>query len=190
MMTNNTKVKNIFYFWAVINLKLKIMNSRIKLLLVLFFVSIVSFTVGQTKQKENDFVNALSGDQLVTMLDGTFTGSAYQYNVNEAWTIDLVCENNTYYISYPTYGCSGYWELLYAESDKLVFKEIIDKDPENICVKEMVVHLRGLRNSKLFWAGTDKATIRNWVVFFYNPSKSKDVLSSVGGIRGICPKKK
>ena len=176
------------------------MNNKVKLLFVLFLVSIASLTKGQVTQENSDLDT--SGNNLLARFNGTFIGSAYQYNVHETWSIELVCENNKCYVTYPDPedGCSGYWELLHVESDQLVFKETINEDPENNCLNGVIVKVKAEKserivseetvssqvniNGKIFDSVKTRFTTRTldkWVLFFYYPDE--EVLIAVGGVR-------
>jgi len=142
------------------------MNNRVKLLFVLFLISIASLTKGQTAQEKTDL--DVPSNSLLENFNGFFVGSAYQYDIHETWSIELECENNKCYVTYSSYGCSGYWELLRVEPDQLVFKEIINEDPEDNCVEEMIVKVKVEKDE--------------WVLFFYYSDEEE--LCAVGGIQG------
>jgi len=73
-------------------------------------------------------------------INGTWEGIGYQTPTNSAWKIDLEydAKSESFSIHYPSLNCSGEWELLESENNRLVFVERIttglDKCDNNVKV--------------------------------------------------------
>ena len=69
-------------------------------------------------------------------LDGTWVGIGYQPGFGEqsAWDIELTYDyqNEEFNINYPSFPCSGYWNLKKADKNKAEFIEYIT-DGKSLC---------------------------------------------------------
>ncbi len=79
---------------------------------------------------------------------GTWTGQGYQSDTKTNWSIKMTLAENTSSIEYPSLGCSGTLKLLSKTADKIVFKETLTKNPENVCTNNGTVELK-LKNGQL-----------------------------------------
>lgn len=63
-------------------------------------------------------------------MEGVWNGSATQSNPNETWTVRLAVARHgdldSYRVTYPTLGCSGYWTYVRADGEVTQFVEHID----------------------------------------------------------------
>jgi eukaryotic-like serine/threonine-protein kinase len=74
-------------------------------------------------------VAAEAQDQTYWM-EGTWNGSAHQNRTNSDWTIHLVVtrqsnDSHSYWVSYPSLSCGGYWTLNQAGNHVASFTEHI-----------------------------------------------------------------
>jgi hypothetical protein len=87
------------------------------------------------------------GQEVPEWINGTWQGIGYQAPTNTAWKIDLKYDvkSESFSINYPSLNCSGQWELIESENNRLVFVERIttglDKCDNN--VKVIVNYVEG-----------------------------------------------
>jgi hypothetical protein len=74
------------------------------------------------------FLSAFGDGPEQAWYKGSWTGTGYQANVGELWTIRLVCDEveNKYVIKYPSVTCSGRLELVSCSEKRAEFKDITD----------------------------------------------------------------
>ena len=60
-----------------------------------------------------------------TWLKGTWSGTGYQIDNNETWTMRLTVTGRKYSIAYPSLKCGGVWKLVNIGSSIATFKELI-----------------------------------------------------------------
>lgn len=90
-----------------------------------------------------------SNSELVKTIDGIWTGSAYQYDVNESWTIKFTCNSKegTFLIEYPSLGCSGNLIIENISNNEIEFRENI-LNGSGTCNNNGVIKLKMLNNRK------------------------------------------
>jgi hypothetical protein len=70
--------------------------------------------------------------QAMALLEGTWSGSAYQSDIKETFDLKLICKDGVYTIDYPSIGCGGTWQVKESDSTKIVFQEALSYGQE-IC---------------------------------------------------------
>ena len=91
---------------------------RIKTLLSIFIITCF-LLLNACKSKQASLGNSLNG---------SWSGEAYQYNINETWSIDFLCnrKEKIYSIHYPSLGCGGSWNLEQQYNNTFEFREVLD----------------------------------------------------------------
>ena len=91
--------------------------------------------------------------KLAKTIDGVWTGSAYQYDVKESWTIKLTCNSKegTFLIEYPSLGCSGNLIIENLNSNEIEFRESIQKGI-GTCNNNGVIKFKKINNKKLVYS--------------------------------------
>ncbi len=79
--------------------------------LFVFILAFVSVASAQTKNG--------------SWLTGTWTGTGYQIDANETWTMKLTSKGKRYTVEYPSLNCSGRWQLISFGSSIATFREKI-----------------------------------------------------------------
>jgi len=81
-------------------------------------------------------------------LDGTWTGEAYQYDVNESWSIKLTCntESGHYLVEYPSLNCGGKFIPEQQQQQFLVFEEDITYGTD-ICLQGCLIILEKINDN-------------------------------------------
>ena len=110
------------------------------LIICIAFITSLSFSYGQTAK--------------ISWLEGNWKGEGYQplSTGQKNWTIDLKYSTaeNTYIISYPTFPCGGYWEMVKSDDQSAEFIERItngtDKCANNL---KVVVERKGKKKIKV-----------------------------------------
>lgn len=90
-----------------------------------------------------------SQDNPVSFLDGIWTGSAYQYNMNDSWDMTLTCntEEDKFIIEYPSLSCGGHLILMDGtKKDKVVLR---GKITYGSCLDNLIIELTVIDNDNL-----------------------------------------
>lgn len=87
---------------------------------------------------------------LAENIDGKWTGSAFQYDVKESWTIKFTCNSKeeTFLIEYPSLGCNGTLSIENITDSEIEFKENI-QEGQGICNNNGKIKLRIISSKKL-----------------------------------------
>ena len=95
-------------------------------------------------------------------LDGSWTGEAYQYDINETWSIDFRCnmKKKIYLIQYPSLGCSGNWNLEQRYNNIFEFRELLNKGLD-VCTNngKIVLDIKDDNNVAFFYYWPDDKTL-------------------------------
>lgn len=81
-------------------------------------------------------------------LSGTWTGTGYQIDANETWTMKVTVTGKTYTIEYPSLSCSGRWELISFGSNLAKFRERITTGIDN-CTDRGTVTIERLNSTQI-----------------------------------------
>lgn len=103
-----------------------------KLKIILFVLFVGLFTLSGCKTKQSS----------IAILNGTWEGEAYQFDVNEKWSISLLCnmKKRGYIIYYPSLGCGGKWILEEHSDNRFQFREVLNEGLD-ICTNKGKVEL-------------------------------------------------
>jgi curved DNA-binding protein CbpA len=87
----------------------------------------VKTNIENKKQPEQLLKENLTNSRFAKIFNGTWKGSAFQYNIKERWKIVLNCdlETNEFKISYPSLDCSGVWYIEDVSENVISFREHI-----------------------------------------------------------------
>lgn len=107
----------------------------------------------QSSQVENNnstkkSLNAqVTNSGLAKTFDGNWIGSAFQYNLQESWTIKFTCNSKEglFLIEYPSLGCSGTLSIENITDDEIEFRENIQ---QGNCINNGKIILKKINNKK------------------------------------------
>lgn len=71
---------------------------------------------------------SVSAQKIPSWATGNWTGVGYQSNalIKSVWPIELIFDtSNEISVNYPSFPCSGNWQVVSADNCQVVFKEII-----------------------------------------------------------------
>ncbi len=139
--------------------KQKVVFATLNMFLIVVILSLGFFIYNyksKTSKNENQIFSSPvynskpSGSELISTLDGTWTGKALQNDIREVWNIRIVCDpkNEIFTIAYPSLGCSGKLSKLSENETEIQFKESIEKGG-NFCTNNGIVKLKIINNNKL-----------------------------------------
>ncbi len=85
-------------------------------------------------------------------LNGIWIGKAYQFDINESWSILLNCDNNKniYKIEYPSLQCGGKWTIISQSENRIEFREKLNYGT-NICTDNGKIILENINDNLYFY---------------------------------------
>ena len=83
-----------------------------------------------------------------TWLNGTWTGTGYQIDNNETWTMRLTVTGGKYSIDYPSLKCGGVWKVMGVGSSVATFREHITYG-KDLCTDRGKVTIERLNSSQI-----------------------------------------
>ncbi len=91
-------------------------------------------------------------------LEGSWSGTAYQNDIEENWTIKLTARKRRYRVDYPSLNCGGEWRLVRMDAKTARFREKITYGRDR-CVVNGRVTIQKLNKSQVaFWYIEPKKT--------------------------------
>ena len=93
-------------------------------LIVLMFVTICN---AQDADKPIVSEQSIPKQEMIDWLQGVWKGVGHQID-GQRWDVEFKQKDGRYSISYPSLGCSGYWEIVQQDCQRITFVEIITKN--------------------------------------------------------------
>lgn len=87
-------------------------------------------------------------------LKGTWSGTGYQIDNNETWTMQLKATGSKYAIDYPSLKCGGVWRLITMGGTVATFRESITRGKEQ-CTNGGKVTIERLNDHQIDFRYTD-----------------------------------
>jgi hypothetical protein len=93
----------------------------------------LNFTFPTYPKKQN------IGDDFPTWMQGEWRGIGYQLNTGGTWSIHLKANKDRVSIAYPSLECSGNWQVIKADKDRIELLETITDGTDKCVNKGKVV---------------------------------------------------
>ena len=81
-------------------------------------------------------------------LEGIWTGTGYQSNPKQTWTIKFTAQNDTYRIDYPSIPCGGEWKVITLGKSTATFRERLTYG-QTLCIDNGTVTIQKLNDTQV-----------------------------------------